>query len=199
MLPKDFTPVPQAARPMPVLQHGAPNMPICFSPLATIAILYLALSAGTCIGLLCTSSATPMLADIRVVRFGSSADGIAVPISSIRKYGTAPISRRRGGGKEYPALGRGDAKTMTGYARRMRRWEEWDDFLGVRVRVSPRRRRFEQTIDVYQPTGWNSPGVRKAVRIYFRVTLFIIKALISIPLAIIAIGAFWLLWVIITL
>ena len=83
----------------------------------------------------------------------------------------------------------------------MKRTEEWDDFLGVHVRVSPRprRHRFYRTIDVYQPTGWGSPGVKKAVDIYFRVTLFIIKALISIPLAIAAIGAFWLLWVIITL
>jgi hypothetical protein len=74
--------------------------------------------------------------------------------------------------------------------------EEWDDFSGVRVRVRshPHRR---QTFE--HQRGWNSPGVRKAVRIYFRVTLFIIKALISIPLAIAAIGAFWLLWVIITL
>ena len=36
----------------------------------------------------------PMLADIRVVRFGSSADGIAVPISSIQQYKTAPIRKR---------------------------------------------------------------------------------------------------------
>ena len=70
---------------------------------------------------------------------------------------------------------------------------EWDDFIGVRVRVRSR-----PTID-YHPSGWSSPVARKAVRIYFRVTLFIIKALISIPLAIAAIGAFWLLWVIITL
>jgi hypothetical protein len=130
----------------------------------------------------------PMLADIRVVRFGSSADGIAVPISSIRKYGTAPISRRRGGGKEYPALGRGDAKTMTGYARRME--HEWDW-------PPPRRQRFERTSD-YQPTGWSSPGVRKAIRIYWRVTITLIKMLISIPLAIVGIAAFWMLWVIVT-
>ena len=77
---------------------------------------------------------------------------------------------------------------------------EWDDFLGVRVRVSPRprRRRFYRTIDVYQPNGWNSPGVRKAVDIYFRATLFIIKALIAIPISIIAIGSFWTLWIIVT-
>jgi hypothetical protein len=73
---------------------------------------------------------------------------------------------------------------------------EWDDFfLGMRVRVSPhpRRRSF------YQPSGWNSPVARKAVRIYWRVTLFIIKMLISIPLAILAVAAFWLLWILVTL
>ena len=75
---------------------------------------------------------------------------------------------------------------------------EWDDFLGVRVRVSrrPRRQRFYRTIE-YQPRGWSSPGVRKAVDIYFRVTIFIIKMLISIPLALVGIGAFWMLWIII--
>jgi hypothetical protein len=74
---------------------------------------------------------------------------------------------------------------------------EWDDFLGVRVRVSRRpRQRFYRTFD-YRPTGWGSPGVKKIIRVYFRVTLFIVKMLISIPLAIVAIGAFWLFGVII--
>jgi hypothetical protein len=79
----------------------------------------------------------------------------------------------------------------------MKRREEWDDFLGVRVRVSrrPRSRRFYQR----PPSGWNSPGVRKAVRIYFRTTLFIVKMLVSIPLSILAVGAFWMLGVIIML
>jgi hypothetical protein len=72
----------------------------------------------------------------------------------------------------------------------MKRAEEWDW-------PPTRRRRFYQTIDVYQPSGWNAPVARKAVDIYFRATLFIIKALIAIPLSIMAIGAFWLLWVII--
>jgi hypothetical protein len=40
-----------------------------------------------------------MLADIRVVRFGAANDGIAVPVSSIRRYRTAPIAQRRRGGK----------------------------------------------------------------------------------------------------
>jgi hypothetical protein len=77
---------------------------------------------------------------------------------------------------------------------------EWDDFLGVHVRVRsrPRRRRFYRTID-YQPIGWGSPGVRKAARIYWLVTITAIKALVSIPLAILAVAAFWLLWVLVTL
>ena len=61
-----------------------------------------------------------------------------------------------------------------------------------------RRRRFYRTIYYRQPLGWGSPVARKAARIYGRVTIVIIKMLIAIPLAMIAIGAFWLLWVIIT-
>jgi hypothetical protein len=77
---------------------------------------------------------------------------------------------------------------------------EWDSFVGVRMRVRPRPRRprFYRTIE-HQPRGWNSPGVRRAVDIYFRVTIFVIKMLISIPLAMLAVGAFWLLWVLVTL
>ena len=41
----------------------------------------------------------PMLADVRVVRFGSANDGLAVPVDSIRKYETAPIAAKRRGGK----------------------------------------------------------------------------------------------------
>ena len=63
----------------------------------------------------------------------------------------------------------------------------------------PRRRRgyfrAYRTFDVYQPSGWNSPGVKKAVSIYWRAMITIVKMLIAIPLAILAIGAFWLLWI----
>ena len=52
-----------------------------------------------------------------------------------------------------------------------------------------RRRRFYRTIDVYQPSGWNSPGVRKAVRIYWRTMIIAIKMPISIPLAMMVVGA----------
>jgi hypothetical protein len=74
----------------------------------------------------------------------------------------------------------------------MKRSEEWDW-------PPTRRRRYYRTIDVYQPSGWNSPVAKKAVRIYWRVTITLIKMLISIPLAMMGIGAFWLLWVIINL
>jgi hypothetical protein len=76
----------------------------------------------------------------------------------------------------------------------MNRTEEWD--------WPPTRRRYRtgrSQFDIYQPSGWNSSGVKKAVDIYWRVTIAIIKILLAIPLTIMAIGAFWLLWTIITL
>jgi hypothetical protein len=74
----------------------------------------------------------------------------------------------------------------------MKRTEEWDW-------PPPRRgRRYYRTIDYYQPSGWGSPGVRKAVDVYWRVTVFIIKALLAIPLSLMAIGSIWMLWIIAT-
>jgi hypothetical protein len=78
----------------------------------------------------------------------------------------------------------------------MTRAEEWD-WPPTRRRY--RRYRRYRTFDVYQPSGWNSPVAKKAIRIYWRVTITIIKMLLAIPLSIMAIGAFWLLWTIITL
>jgi hypothetical protein len=74
--------------------------------------------------------------------------------------------------------------------------EEWD--------WPPTRGRYRavghyRTIDAYQPSGWNSPGAKKAVRIYLQVIITIIKVLLAVPLSVMAIGAFWLLWTIITL
>jgi hypothetical protein len=66
--------------------------------------------------------------------------------------------------------------------------QEWD--------WPPRHRRFYRTIDVYQPSGWSSPGVKKAVSIYSRTMVTIVKMLLAVPLSIVAIGAFWLLWII---
>jgi hypothetical protein len=62
-----------------------------------------------------------------------------------------------------------------------------------------RGRRYYRTVDIYQPSGWDSPITKKAVRIYWQATITLIKMLLSIPLSIMAIGAFWLLWIIITL
>jgi hypothetical protein len=72
--------------------------------------------------------------------------------------------------------------------------EEWD--------WPPTRRRYRaypRHFDVYQPSGWNSPGVKKAIHIYWRVMITIIKVLLAIPLSIMIIGGLWLLWTIITL
>jgi hypothetical protein len=37
----------------------------------------------------------PTLADVRVVRFGAANEGLAVPLSLIGQYRTAPIAQRR--------------------------------------------------------------------------------------------------------
>jgi hypothetical protein len=73
--------------------------------------------------------------------------------------------------------------------------QEWDWPPTGRYRPPPRRWRYYRTIDLYQPTGWNSPGVKTAIRVYWRTVVTIIKVMISVPLAIVAIGAFWLLWI----
>jgi hypothetical protein len=71
---------------------------------------------------------------------------------------------------------------------------EWD-WPARRRYYPPRRRRYYRTIDAYQPGGWNSPIAKKIVRIYWRVTITMIKMLIAIPLAILAIASFWLAWI----
>jgi len=71
------------------------------------------------------------------------------------------------------------------------RYAEWD--------WPPRRRRFRTVVVGHQPGGWNSPGAKKAVRIYWRATVVIIKMLLAIPLSVMTIAALWLLWVIVTL
>ena len=72
---------------------------------------------------------------------------------------------------------------------------DWPPIRRRRYRWPPTRSRF----DVYQPSGWNSLGAKKAVRIYWRVTVVIIKVMVAIPIAIMTIGAFWMLWNIIAL
>jgi hypothetical protein len=75
--------------------------------------------------------------------------------------------------------------------------EEWD-WPPRRGRYRYRYR-YHRAFDVSQPSGWNSPGAKKAVHIYWRVTINIIKMLLAIPLTIMTIGAFWLVWIIVTL
>jgi hypothetical protein len=62
-----------------------------------------------------------------------------------------------------------------------------------------RWRRYHSRLDIYQPSGWNSPVTKKVINVYWRVMITGIKMLIAVPLTIAAIGAFWLLWTIITL
>jgi hypothetical protein len=74
----------------------------------------------------------------------------------------------------------------------MKRAEEWD--------WPPTRRwRYYRTVDVYQPGGWNSPATKKAISIYWRVMITGIKLLLVISLGIMAFGASWLFWTVITL
>jgi hypothetical protein len=74
--------------------------------------------------------------------------------------------------------------------------EEWD--WPAERPPTRQRRRYYHRIE-YQPSGWNSPVTRKIVDVYWRTTVVIIKMLISIPLALMAIGAFYLLWIIVGL
>jgi hypothetical protein len=75
----------------------------------------------------------------------------------------------------------------------MTRAEEWDW-------PRPRRRRhYPSRFDVYQPSGWNSPVAKKVVSIYWRAMITSIKVLLIIALSIMAFGASWLFWTIITL
>jgi hypothetical protein len=70
--------------------------------------------------------------------------------------------------------------------------EEWD--------WPPRRRRYRRyrtRFDVYEPRGWSSPLTTRIVRIYWRTMVTAIKMLLAIPLAIVAIGSFWLFGVIV--
>jgi hypothetical protein len=72
------------------------------------------------------------------------------------------------------------------------RYEEWDW-------PPTRRRKFYRTIDLYQPSGWNSPITRKIVDVYWRTVVAIIKMLLAAALTIALIASIWLLWVIIGL
>ena len=80
------------------------------------------------------------------------------------------------------------------YNSSMTRIEEWD--WPPRQR---RWRRFRETIDVYQPTGWASPRARKAVDIYCRVMITAVKMVVAVPLSLAVVGSIWLIWILLTL
>ena len=75
----------------------------------------------------------------------------------------------------------------------MKRIEEWD--------WPPRRhwRRYPSRFDIYQPSGWGSPIEKKIINIWWRVMMISIKVLLTIALTIMAFGASWLFWTLITL
>jgi hypothetical protein len=60
-------------------------------------------------------------------------------------------------------------------------------------------RRTGSRFDVYQPSGWNSPVVKKIVNAYWLITITAIKVMVAVPLTIAMIGAFWFVWIILTL
>jgi hypothetical protein len=84
-----------------------------------------------------------------------------------------------------------------GYASGMNAQEwDWPEPRRGRYRRLPTRSRF----DVYQqPSGWNSPIVKKIIHIYWLTMVTIIKVLLAILLSIVAFGASWLFWTVITL
>jgi hypothetical protein len=63
----------------------------------------------------------------------------------------------------------------------------------------PHVSRYRTRFDVYQPSGWNSPGVKKAIDVYCGVMIASIKVLLTIALTIMAFGASWLFWTLIAL
>jgi hypothetical protein len=74
----------------------------------------------------------------------------------------------------------------------MIRTEEWD-FPPTRHRGNYR------ASDIYQPSGWNSPVTKKIIDIYWRVMIACIKVILITALTILAFGASWLFWTVITL
>jgi hypothetical protein len=85
----------------------------------------------------------------------------------------------------------------------MTRAEEWDWPPTRRWRHPPPlyelRRTSYRTVDIYQHRGWASPVTKKIIDIYWRVTIASIKMLLIILLTIMAFGASWLFWTVITL
>jgi hypothetical protein len=84
----------------------------------------------------------------------------------------------------------------------MRRAEEWDWPPTRRWRHPPPlelRRTGYRTFDTYQPSGWDAPIAKKIIHIYWRVTITIIKVMITIYLTAIAFAASWLIVTVLTL
>jgi hypothetical protein len=74
----------------------------------------------------------------------------------------------------------------------MTRSEEWD--------WPPTRRRGNyRASDIYQPSGWDSSVRKKIINIWWRVMMISIKMLLTIALTIMAFGASWLFWTVLTL
>jgi hypothetical protein len=71
---------------------------------------------------------------------------------------------------------------------------EWD-WPPTQRRKYYRSPKYYRTIDMYQPSGWHSPGVTKAVDIYWRTIVTLVKMAIAVPLTIMLLGSLWLLWV----
>jgi hypothetical protein len=62
-----------------------------------------------------------------------------------------------------------------------------------------RRRYYRRSFDTYQPSGWDWPIRKKIINIWWRVMMISIKVLLTIALTIMAFGASWLFWTVITL
>jgi hypothetical protein len=97
----------------------------------------------------------------------------------------------------------------------MKRTEEWDwpreptrrrrrtvdadrTVSGMPVAARPEFE-FTRLGDFKRPLGWNSPGVKMAIRIYWAVTITVVKMVIAVPLTAMAIAAAWMIWTLVTL
>jgi hypothetical protein len=72
------------------------------------------------------------------------------------------------------------------------KYQEWDW-------PPPRRRGNYRASDIYQPSGWGSPIEKKIINIWWRVMIACIKVILITALTIIAFGASWLFWTVLTL
>ena len=87
-----------------------------------------------------------------------------------------------------------DAGRFSCYTCSMKRASQEWDFPPTR-----RWRHYPSRFDVYQPDSWGSPIERKIINIWWRVMMVSIKVLLTIALTIMAFGASWLFWTVLTL